>query len=120
MDRKQQGREMIEQHGKQVVQLLERLNEQHRRHVLGLMSVMLGRGGDSFLYEQFGVNRRTVRKGRRELLAGFEDVPDDKLRRPGGGRPTLEKKVHRSKRPSRKQSNRMSEDCHPANENGPD
>jgi len=111
---------MLEQHAKQVRQLLERLNEQQRRHVGGLLALLLGRGGDSFVAKQFAVNRRTVRKGKKELLDGFNDVPNDRLRKPGGGRPALEKKVHKSKKRSKKSSNPMSEDCRPENENGRD
>jgi hypothetical protein len=120
MDRKQHRREMLEQHAEQVRKLLERFNEQQRRHVSGLLALLLGRGGDSFVAKQFAVNRRTVQKGKQELLDGFEGVPDDRIRKPGGGRPTLEKKVHKSKKRSKKSSNRIPGDCRPGNENGRD
>ena len=46
MDRTQYRRKMLEQHAEQVKQLLERFNEQQRRHVGGLLALLLGRGGD--------------------------------------------------------------------------
>lgn len=113
-----QGRETLLQHREQVALFLERFNEQQRRHIGGLLSLLLGRGGDSFLAAQFGIDRRTLRKGKQELLDRFEGVPDDRLRKPGGGCQPLEKKVPRSRRPSKKPSNSMSEDCRRANENG--
>ncbi len=116
----QQERETLLQHGEQVELLLERLNEQQRRHVAGLLALLLGRGGDSFLAARFGIDRRTLRKGKQEFLDRFEDVPDGRLRKPGGGRLSLEKKVPRSRDNSRKSLSRMSEGCRPANENGRD
>jgi hypothetical protein len=115
-----QGRETLLQHGEQVELLLARLNEQQRRHVGGLLALLLGRGGDSFLAARFGIDRRTLRKGKQEFLDRFENVPDDRLRKPGGGCKPLEKKVPRSRTHSKKSSRRMSEDCRPANENGRD
>jgi len=115
-----QGRETLLRHGEQVELLLARLNEQQRRHVAGLLALILGRGGDSFLAARFGIDRRTLRKGKQELLDRFDGVPDGRLRKPGGGCKPLEKKVPRSRNNSKKSSNRMSEDCRPANENGRD
>jgi hypothetical protein len=120
MGSNQQGRETLLQHGEQVQLLLGRLNEQQRRHVAGLLSLLLGRGGDSFLASQFGIDRRTLRKGKQELLDRFENVPDDRLRKPGGGCKPLEKKVPRSRNDSRKSSSRMWEGFRPANESGRD
>lgn len=114
------GRQTLERLKGQSEKLLERLNEQQRRHVLGLLAMVLGRGGDSFLSEQFGVNRRTIRKGKQELVAGFEGVPVERLRKPGAGRPTLEKKVLKQGKPSRKSLNRTPGACRPVDENGCD
>jgi len=120
MDWKHQDRQTLEGIAQQVGKLLERLNEQQRRHVLGLLAHVLGRGGDSFLAEQYDVDRRTIRKGKRELLDGFEGVPANRLRKPGGGRPTLEKKDRKSGKPSKKSSRPTSEACRPDAENGCD
>ncbi len=120
MDRKHQDRRTLEGIAQQVGKLLDRLNEQQRRHALGLLALVLGRGGESFLAEQYAFNRRTIRKGKQELLDGFEGVPDDRLRKPGGGRPTLEKKDRKSRKPSKKSSHRTSEACRPVDENSCD
>jgi hypothetical protein len=118
MKRETHGRQILEQSHAQVYLLLDRLDEQQRRHVSGLLSLMLGNGGDSFLERQFGINRHTTRTGKRELIDGFKGVPTDRIRRPGGGRPSLEKKVPNSKRSLRKSSNRASVVFPQENENG--
>jgi hypothetical protein len=35
----------------------------------------------------------TIRRGRRELAASLKDNPPHRIRRPGGGRPALKKKI---------------------------
>lgn len=120
MDRNKQNRQALEEIADNIEQLLKRLNEQQRRHVLGLLACLLGYGAESFLAEKFAVNRRTVRKGKRELLDGFESLPTEKLRKPGGGRPKLEKKVPISSKPLKKSSKITPEDYRPVNENGRD
>jgi hypothetical protein len=40
-----------------------------------------------------GLTRDTVRKGKKELLNNLADVPEDRVRKPGAGRPPHEKKV---------------------------
>ena len=40
-----------------------------------------------------GMNVNTIRRGRRELDDDLAGRPTDRVRKPGGGRPPLEKKV---------------------------
>lgn len=74
------------------------LDEKQRRLFGGLESLRLGRGGDREVAEAIGLDPHTVAKGRRELLQ--HDVAVGRLRRPGGGRPPLEKKRPKSLRRS--------------------
>ena len=75
------------------------LDERQRRLFGGLESLRLGWGGDREVAEAIGLDPHTVAKGRRELLE--RDVAVDRLRRPGGGRPSNEKKRQRSSKKSR-------------------
>jgi len=70
--------------------LLSHLNEQQRRLYLGLESMRLGHGGDTRISQITGVNVKTIARGRRELQT--QDLPLDRIRRVGAGRPPLKKK----------------------------
>src|SRR3990172_1961963 len=61
-----------------------------------------GGGGEGEVDEEIGQDPHKVAKGRRELLE--RDVDVDRLRRPGGGRPSIEKKRQRSSKKSRHSS----------------
>jgi hypothetical protein len=73
--------------------LIGHLDEQQRRLYAALESKRLGHGGDRLLSLITGLNVETIRHGRRELDAGLADTPLDRIRRPGGGRPPVEKKI---------------------------
>lgn len=66
------------------------LDEQQRRLFAGLESLKCGHGGDRRLAELLGLNEETVARGRRELVDNR--VLAQRVRRPGAGRPTVEKK----------------------------
>lgn len=66
------------------------LDEQQRRIYAGLESLRHGHGGDRKLAEILGLDEQTVARGRQELLEGR--VQSQGVRRPGGGRPRVEKK----------------------------
>ena len=72
--------------------LLSRLDEQQRRWYLAVESQRLGHGADRLLFEITGVDEKTIRRGREELAASLADQPADRVRQPGGGRPSAEKK----------------------------
>ena len=67
------------------------LDEKHARRVLGLLAEREGHGGIARLSRVTGVSRTTILLGQRELV-GEDPVPEDRVRRPGGGRMALEKK----------------------------
>jgi hypothetical protein len=67
------------------------LDEKQRRLCAGLESLRLGYGGDRKVADLLGMNVHTVAKGRKELLA--EDLDLDRVRRSGGGRMSIKKKL---------------------------
>jgi hypothetical protein len=79
----------------QAAVVLSRLDEAQRRWVAGLLSSALGHGGDTLLSRMTGLDPQTVQTGRREVAAHLADCPADRVRRPGAGRPPIEKKTPR-------------------------
>jgi hypothetical protein len=77
-----------------IILFFSTLNEQQRRLYAGLESLRLGHGGDSQIAALTGLDVHTIAKGRSELLA--HDVRLERIRRPGAGRPRLEKKHRKS------------------------
>lgn len=74
------------------------LDERQLRLFAGVESLQFGPGSERWLAELLGIHRQTVAKGRRELLDG--DVDFDRIRKKGAGRPSVEKKAHKSSRKS--------------------
>ena len=74
----------------QINLLVSRLDEQQRRWFVALEAKRVGRGGETLLAQITGLDRRTIRRGRRELEAGLAERPTERVRAPGGGRPTRE------------------------------
>ena len=73
--------------------LMSRLDEQQRRWYVALESIRVGYGGDTLLSLITGLDEKTIQKGRQELAASLEGRPTDRIRVPGGGRPSLKKKT---------------------------
>lgn len=73
-----------------IILFLSVLDEKQRRLFAGLESLRLGRGGDHRIAEWTGMDAHTVAKGRAELQA--QDVLPGRVRKPGGGRRSVEKK----------------------------
>jgi len=71
------------------------LNEKQRRLYAGLESLKLGHGGDAHIASLLGMDPHTVAKGRKELMDADLDAAD-RLRAPGAGRPSQEKKRRKS------------------------
>ncbi len=65
------------------------LDEKQRRLYAGYESLKRGRGGDKLIAEILKLDRKTVARGRRELLGGKIDV--DTIRNSGGGRNHVKK-----------------------------
>src|SRR3954451_23589006 len=76
--------------------LVSRLDEQQRRWYAAIESAKLGHGGDRFIFLVTGLPVDTIRGGREELAASLDARPADRVRLPGGGRPSLEKKPPKS------------------------
>lgn len=74
------------------------LDEKQRRLYAGLESLKFGHGGDQKISELLNLDVGTVARGRRQLLE--HDIELDRVRRAGGGRPSLEKKRRKSSKRS--------------------
>jgi hypothetical protein len=75
---------------------LSRLTEPQRRWYVGMLSQEPDCLSDVELARITGLDRKTIRRGRREVLAGLADLPPDRQRQPGAGHPTAEKKTRSS------------------------
>ena len=73
--------------------VFNRLSESERRWVAGLMSGAIGHGGDALMSRLVGLDPKTVQTGRREVNHELMECPENRVRRPGAGRPAIEKKV---------------------------
>ena len=76
--------------------LFGRLDENQRRWLAALEADKLGHGGDRLMARISGLDEKTIRRGRQELAGGLAGVPVKRVRRPGGGRPPVEKKTRPS------------------------
>ena len=63
------------------------LDERGRRLWAAAESVSIGYGGAAVVSDATGISLPTIRSGRRELASG--DYERERIRRPGGGRPSL-------------------------------
>ena len=78
---------------RQMLLVFNRLDENQRRWFVALEAKRLGHGGDRLLSQITGLDEKTIRRGREELDASLADHPPGRIRRPGGGRPPVEKKT---------------------------
>lgn len=72
--------------------LLSRLNEPQRRWYVGTLSQQPSGLSDEALSQITGLDEKTIRRGRRELAEELAEVPLERQRREGAGRPRAEKK----------------------------
>jgi hypothetical protein len=72
---------------------LSRLTEPQRRWYAGMLSQQPDGPSDVELARITGLDRKTIRRGRREVIAGLTDPPPGRQRRVGGGRLRAEKKI---------------------------
>ena len=68
------------------------LDERSRRLFAGLLARQFGRGGVQRVHEITGLSCVTIRRGRLESEQSQPNDPD-RIRLPGGGRKTIEKKL---------------------------
>lgn len=66
------------------IRYYKQLDERQQRLFLGMKAKLLGRSGVRLVSETFGVDVKTVRKGRQEL-ADLPDSPPKGIRKAGGG-----------------------------------
>lgn len=85
----------IVQHHHQMNLFLSRLNEPQRRWYVGLQSQKADSPSDRELAKITGLDEKTIRRGREELSSELADLPQDRQRREGAGRPRSEKKTRR-------------------------
>jgi hypothetical protein len=78
--------------------LVSRLDEQQRRWYVAIESQRIGHGGDTLLSQITGIDVETIRRGRGEIDEELSRRPEERVREAGGGRPTVEKKTHRSRK----------------------
>ena len=79
-------------HHRQINLLMSNLNEQQRRWYVALESIKIGRGGIKLISQITGMDRKTIRRGRKEFETELKERPMDRIRLEGGGRPTVKKK----------------------------
>lgn len=85
----------IQQH-QRINLFLSRLTEPQRRWYVGMLSQEPDSPSDVELARITGVDRKTIRRGRCEVIAGLADLPHDRQRQRGGGRVAAEKKTRSS------------------------
>lgn len=76
---------------------MSRLDEQQRRWYAALEAQKLGHSGATLMAKVSGLSVETIRRGRYELEDGLETRPINRVRNPGGGRKTVEKKRRKSR-----------------------
>ena len=75
--------------------LLSRLDEPQRRWYAAVEANRLGAGGARLVAQITGLDEKTIRRGQEEVAGSLADAPiKRRQRRPGGGRPPVEKIVH--------------------------
>ena len=84
--------DVVDYHGS-INRILAELDERNRRLFAGMLARQIGRGGIARIVEITGISRMTVRKGLRECEAG-QPVEGGRIRKTGGGRQRIEKKIN--------------------------
>ena len=87
----------LEQWQNEIHLVLSQLNEKQKRLVVGLLAHAAGWGGQTLLARMTGLDRKTIRRGCRDLENDLKDCPADRVRREGAGRPPIEKKLPKSR-----------------------
>ena len=72
-----------------IVLFYSSLNEKERRLYAGLESMKIGRGGDTAISELLGIDRKTIARGRNELLG--DTIDTERTRQKGAGRKGIKK-----------------------------
>lgn len=80
---------------RQINRLVAAADERNRRLLVGFLAGQQGRGGVARLAQVTGMSRTTILRGRRELQRPGV-ASSARVRRKGGGRKRIEKKLRRS------------------------
>lgn len=86
------GNSEVREYHQSINRVMTELDERSRRLFAGLLARQLGRGGITRVHEISGLSRVTIRRGLCECESG-QTLAGDRIRRPGGGRIALEKKI---------------------------
>jgi len=81
----------VAEHHRAINRVLVTLDEKNRRRFVGLLALQWGRGGVQRLIEITGLSRNTIVRGRQELQHTRRASGTARIRRPGAGRPRVEK-----------------------------
>jgi transposase len=84
------GEELLSQLGDRFAVLLPHLNERQRRLAVATEARLLGHGGVRAAARVAGMSETTVRRGMAELEEGGDQLPEGRVRAPGGGRKRAE------------------------------
>jgi hypothetical protein len=77
--------------------LLSRLGEAERRWYAAVEANRLGHGGVRLVAQITGLDEKTIRQGQADVAGELAGAPSKRRqRRPGGGRPPVEKKIRPS------------------------
>lgn len=68
------------------------LSERGRRLYLGRLALEYGRGSVTVLSAVSGVSRKTISRGKKDIQNGATHYYGDRDRKPGAGRPTVERR----------------------------
>jgi hypothetical protein len=120
MLQKNSAKERLEERREQCQAVFARLKEQDKRHVAGLLALLVGHGGIEWVADAVGLQRACVSRGKAEVENGLEGRPINRQRLSGGGRKTLEIKVPKSSKRSTKSLPKKHEERRPENENSSD
>lgn len=83
----------------QINLLMSRLDEQQKRWYAAVEAQRRGYGGLQQVAAITGLDEKTIRRGLDEMAVDLEHRPVARVRLPGAGRPSVEKKTRRSKTP---------------------
>jgi len=77
----------------QINVVMSRLDEQQRRWYAAVEANRHDRKGEELVSKITGLDEKTIRRGQAELANDLVNRPEDRVRLPGAGRPTVEKKT---------------------------
>ena len=76
--------------------VMSRLDEQQRRWYAAVEANRHSKGGVTLVSKITGLDEKTIRRGQKELALDLAERPEDRIRLPGAGRPTTQKKIRPS------------------------